>query len=319
MSTDVLETYVEKMKRLKIDRAHGPAPHKPVLLLSVIALIERGKVKENVIRCTPELMESFRNYMSGLTNRHPNIALPFYHLKSDKFWHHHPNPGREEALRAARKVRTLSRLHELISHVSLDEELFVLLSDTVGREKIRQTLIRTYFPDLANEIEMLITEEEETGDYTQQLLKETEVPFGGEKPPAQTNHREIRIRNAGFRRAIMRLYDYTCAVCKLRIVTAEGNSATEAAHIISYHVSPNDDVRNGISLCPLHHWALDQGLISFSEAYRVTVSRALSKRRETEWLLTDLRRKKIQLPDRIQYYPAQEAMAWHRENKLRKN
>ena len=41
MSTDVLETYVEKMKRLKIDRAHGPAPHKPVLLLSVIALIER--------------------------------------------------------------------------------------------------------------------------------------------------------------------------------------------------------------------------------------------------------------------------------------
>ena len=319
MAGDVLETYVEKMKRLKIDRAHGAAPHKPALLLSVIALIEDGQIHENVIACSEELKDTFFRYMSRLSDRRANIALPFFHLKSDKFWHHHPNPGREEELRAARKVRTLSRLHELISHVSLDDELFVLLSDSVSREKIRQALIRTYFPDSAGEIETLISEEKETGDYTQQLLKETEVPFGGEKPPAKTNHREIRIRNAGFRRAIMRLYDYTCAVCKLRIVTTEGNSATEAAHIISYHVSPNDDVRNGISLCPLHHWALDHGLISLSEVYRVIVSGTLSKQRKTEWLLTDLRRKKIRLPDRTQHRPAQEAIAWHRENKFREN
>ena len=319
MAGNVLETYVEKMKRLKIDRAHGSAPHKPVLLLSVIALIEDGQIHENVIACSEELKDTFFRYMSRLSDRRANIALPFFHLKSDKFWHHHPNPGREEELRAARKVRTLSRLHELISHVSLDDELFVLLSDSVSREKIRQALIRTYFPDSAGEIETLISEEKGTGDYRQQLLKETEVPFGEEKPPAETNLREIRIRNAGFRRVIMRLYDYTCAVCKLRIVTAEGNSATEAAHIIPHNVSNNDDVRNGVSLCALHHWALDQGLISLSEAYRVIVSGTLSMQRKTEWLLTDLRRKKIRLPDRTQHRPAQEAMAWHRENKLRKN
>ena len=166
---------------------------------------------------------------------------------------------------------------------------------------------------------MHISEEKETGDYAQQLLQEAELPFGEEKPPAQTTLRKFRIRNSGFRRIIMRLYDYTCAVCKLRIVTAEGNSATEAAHIIPHNVSNTDDARNGISLCPFHHWAFDQGLISLSGAYRVIVSSSLSEQRETEWLLTDLRRKKILLPDCTQYRPAQEAVAWHRENQFRKN
>ena len=319
MPADLLETYVEMMKRLNIDRAHGPAPHKPVLLLSVIALIESGQICENRITVTPELAETFAKYWLRVTKRPPNIAMPFFHLRSDGFWHHHPMPECCEELKRVRKMRTLSQIYDLISHVRLDENLFVLLSDSVSREKIRQALIRTYFPDSAGEIETLISEEKETGDYRQQLLKETEVPFGEEKPPAETNLREIRIRNAGFRRVIMRLYDYTCAVCKLRIVTAEGNSATEAAHIIPHNVSNNDDVRNGVSLCALHHWAFDQGLISLSEAYRVIVSGTLSMQRKTEWLLTDLRRKKIRLPDRTQHRPAQEAMAWHRENKFRKN
>ena len=47
MAVDILQKYIHKIRRLNIDRAHGPAPHKPVLLLSVIELIEGGQVIEN--------------------------------------------------------------------------------------------------------------------------------------------------------------------------------------------------------------------------------------------------------------------------------
>ena len=98
MSTDILRKYVQKMKRLRIDMAHGPAPHKPVLLLSIIELIESGQVVENKILVSPELAEIFLKYWRRVTNRKPDLAMPFFHLKSDKFWHLHPNAGYENGV-----------------------------------------------------------------------------------------------------------------------------------------------------------------------------------------------------------------------------
>ena len=98
----------------------------------------------------------------------------------------------------------------------------------------------------------------------------------------------------------------------------DGESATDAAHIIPFRISKNDDVRNGISLCKLHHWSFDKGLISLSETYQVLVSPLMSDQRPTEWMLTELQDKSILLPEREQLYPAQDALAWHREKVLRR-
>ena len=78
MSTDTLQKYVQKMKRLKIDMAHGPAPHKPALLLSVIELIESGQAIENKIPISPELAEIFLKYWPHVTDRKPDLAMPFF-------------------------------------------------------------------------------------------------------------------------------------------------------------------------------------------------------------------------------------------------
>ncbi len=115
----------------------------------------------------------------------------------------------------------------------------------------------------------------------------------------------------------MGLYNYTCAVCQLRIVTMDGESATDAAHIIPFRISKNDDVRNGISLCKLHHWSFDKGLISLSRNYRVVVSRLIVEQGPMEWKLTTLRGKSILLPEHDQLHPAQDALDWHREKVLR--
>lgn len=316
MSSHNLQKYVHKMEHLRIDKSHGNAPHKPIFLLAVIELIEQGLIRENKIYFSPDLAETAKQYWVMVPERRFNIAMPFFHLKSDGFWHLRANAGHESKLSSARKLRAVSHILQLISHVTLDDELFVLLADAANREIIRQTLIHTYFPDFQDELGCLITEAQKIWAYTNLLLTGDKLPSVLAEPPPLVP-RMTRIRKAGFRRAIMGLYNYTCAVCKLRIVTVTGESATDAAHIIPYQVWQNDDVRNGVSLCKLHHWAFDQGLISFSNSHRVVVSPELSEKKPTEWLLIELRKRRIQLPNQVQHYPAQDAMAWHRENVFR--
>lgn len=317
MSTDTLQKYVQKMKRLRVDRAHGVAPHKPLLLLAVIELIERGQIQENKISLSPDLAETFIKYWSRVTDRKPNIGLPFFHLKSDGFWHLYPNTGYEKVLEIADRITAISRLREVIAHVSLDDDFFVLLADAGNREIIRQTLIHVYLIKFKKEIEGLIAEGKQITEYEQSLISEVEQPFSPQKPTASIPAESL-IRSAGFRQAIMGLYDYTCAVCRLRIVTMDGESATDAAHIIPFRIAKNDDVRNGISLCKLHHWSFDKGLISLGKTYQVVVSSLMSDRRPTEWMLTELHDKPILLPEPDQLYPAQDALAWHRAKVLRR-
>ena len=317
MPTDTLEKYVQKMKRLRVDRAHGVAPHKPLLLLAVIELIERGQIQKNKISLSPDLAETFIKYWSKVTDRKPNIALPFFHLKSDGFWHLHPNAGYEKVLDVADRITAISRLREVIAYVSLEDDLFILLTDASNREIIRQTLIYVYLIEFKQEIEGLIAEGKQITEYEQALISEVEQPFLSQKSTTPIPE-ETPIRSAGFRQAIMGLYNHTCAVCRLRIVTMDGESATDAAHIIPFRISKNDDVRNGISLCKLHHWVFDKGLISLSTTYQILVSPLMSDRRPTEWMLTELQDKSILLPEHNQLCPAQDALDWHREKVLRR-
>lgn len=144
------------------------------------------------------------------------------------------------------------------------------------------------------------------GYVQQDLALELEKPTESKK----------EIREPGFRRTIMRIYDYTCAVCELQILTLNGESVTEAAHIIPFSKSNNDDVRNGISLCKLHHWAFDRFLFSVDTSYKVVVSELMTEQGPTEWKLSTLQGKAILLPKEKELYPAQEALAWHRAKVL---
>ena len=306
------------MECLRIDRAHGAAPNKPLFLLAIIEMIEQGQITENKILPAPTLVEIFMKYWSKVTDRRPNIALPFFHLsKSEDFWHLHANPGYETALRVVTQIKTFSRLREIVASASLDDDLFVLLTVPDDREVLRQTLIRTYLPDFKQVIEGLLAETEQISAYREELLQRVEHTFSIQKSIESTETEEP-IRTAGFRQAIMGTYNYTCAVCQLYILTLDGESVTEAAHIIPFSESYNDDVRNGISLCQLHHWTFDKGLISLDRNYEVIVSELMLERGPTEWLLTTLRGKSILLPEHNEFYPAQEALAWHREEIFRK-
>ena len=282
----------------------------------IIELIEQGQIQENKIVLSPSLAETFLKYWSRVTDRRPNIALPFFHLKSEGFWYLHANNGYKTALSVASQLKTASRIREVIAYASLDDEFFILLTDPHDREVIRQTLINTFLPNFKQVIESLLAENDQIRAYREQLLQRVEHTFSSQEP-IESVQPEDRIRTVGFRQAIMGMYDYTCAVCELRIVTMEGESATDAAHIIPFSISRNDDVRNGVSLCKLHHWAFDIGLISLNKTYKVIVSELMSEQGPTEWLLSELEGKTIWLPNDKQLRPAQEALKWHRDRLFR--
>ena len=82
----------------------------------------------------------------------------------------------------------------------------------------------------------------------------------------------LRIRDQGFRKAIVMIYDHRRSLFGIRVLTPDGHTVVEAAHIKPWSESHDDRPANGLSLCRLCHWSFDKGLISVGAKYEVLVS-----------------------------------------------
>ncbi len=82
-----LTHYIKAFTKLRVARSGDEkAPHKPVLLLSVMDAVEAGEMSDNKVFITPELIARFKSNWSllVLTNAFvPNFSLPFYYLKNE--------------------------------------------------------------------------------------------------------------------------------------------------------------------------------------------------------------------------------------------
>ncbi len=141
-------SYTRAFQKLHVSRSKGVAPHKPVMLLSVIDSIERGEITENKIFITPDLVSLFKYNWSLLVEAEtfvPNFALPFYHLKTEKFWHLKTVYGREIELTSSNSIKSFSYLKGVIDYAYLDDQLFYDLLDVPLRNYYRQVLLE-WFP-----------------------------------------------------------------------------------------------------------------------------------------------------------------------------
>jgi putative restriction endonuclease len=81
----------------------------------------------------------------------------------------------------------------------------------------------------------------------------------------------VRVHQARFRGRVVPAYSDQCAICRLKELRL-----LDAAHIVSdAEVSGEPTVRNGLSLCAIHHRAFDQNLVGVSPRYTVHVSQRL--------------------------------------------
>ena len=156
---DGLIIYAEYFSSLRTAQKLGmPAPHKAILLLSVMELIESGVIKNNRIELTERLEQTFmrlwKRYVGTSIVFQPKIATPFWHLQNEPFWSLYLNDGKD--LSTVISPYSVKRLREN-THAIMDSELFALMQDEDCRARLRVTLIGQYLPDQQIPIDKSLT------------------------------------------------------------------------------------------------------------------------------------------------------------------
>ena len=279
---------------LKRDRSSGhEKPHKPILLLAVLDLIESGAICDNKIIPSQELREAFTAYFTIVRqgNDQNSPYNPFYYLYSAGFWSLAPKP--------AAAPKSWSSLQQVVSHASIQPDLYALMCTPIQRELLREAIYSRYFAHHREALRRVCAQQTQHDDAWSQAIAEEPLPG----------------RDKAFRKLIIDVYDHRCAACGLRL-SIDNIVLVEAAHLIPWSESHDDNPRNGMALCRNHHYAMDRHLIAPTPDLNWKVSRRLDDRRDGEAELVALNDRSILLPKLEQYIPTPEALIWRTERLL---
>ena len=144
-----LDKYSECFANLRTAKKLGlPAPHKAVLLLSVMELVEAGVITGNRIELSERLEKTFlklwKRYVGTSVVFQAKVATPFWHLQNEPFWNLYLNNGKD--LSTVTSPYSVSRLREN-THAIIDQELFELMRDEDSCARLRVLLISQYLQD----------------------------------------------------------------------------------------------------------------------------------------------------------------------------
>lgn len=106
-------------------------------------------------------------------------------------------------------------------------------------------------------------------DLTEFMIRDVDVAAG--ETPARAYRGALvrtRMHQARFREAVLRAYQRSCAICRLR-----RRELVDAAHIVGDSEGGEPVVPNGLALCKLHHAAFDRHILGVRPDLRVVVRR----------------------------------------------
>jgi putative restriction endonuclease len=318
-----LDQHIKSFSRLRTDKNRKrwsalttyQAPHKPFLLLSIMDLIAQGLIVQNFIEPSFELLDTFNTYWSNimLAGSKTSMAYPFPRLKTDGFWHLVPNPGYQNQINI--NFSSMTKLREVCAGARMDDELFQLMFNPETREQLRVVLIKTYF---APEIQSKLVGQGQVNlaayEYSKELLEVAEKKASFEPDKGESEQKK-KVRDQGFRKAIITLYSHRCALCGIRMLTPEGHTIVDAAHVKPWKDSFDDRPTNGMALCKLCHWSFDKGLMSVGKKFEVLVSKRIMVDQNYPGHILTLTDRPIFTPEKESFWPAQDNLHWHR-NKI---
>lgn len=308
-----IDDYLTKLTGLRIGRVGShERPHKPALLLAIISMVEAGRIRDNHVRYDPDLYSLFSKYFQAVRTADDSVNMrdPFWRLRTDGLLEHCSNEGFEAAVAAQGDAPTVGQMQQMCSHSSLPDELYDLLQESDSRRRLRQAIVERYFADKASDVERVTLEEQGIAAYERFL---EDLPTSSDRPSPDP---ENPIRDQAFRRVVLRAYDYRCAACGLRVILDDIVLA-DAAHLIPFSVSHDDDPRNGMTLCKNHHWAMDRDLITPTTGLTWRVSRRLDDRIEGQQDLIRLDDRRVILPNQARFHPKAESLQWREERLAR--
>jgi putative restriction endonuclease len=293
------ESWLTRIARLHVYRAKGgPAPHKPLLLLLILELAEKGLLTSELLRLTPEITFQFATYWRLVAHRRtqrPDVRFPFHHLQTDGFWSALGEDG------------NISPDDRLTRYAKLDSSFWALTSDASFREQARRALIFGYFqPKERLAFYDLFGMPVPTHDQLERELDNATSEAAREKG-----------RDARFRLKVVAAYNYTCALTGYQLMTLSSGTIVDAAHIHQFARSRNNEPQNGLALCKNAHWLFDHGLWTITDDHVIVVAlEEFSEDNPDQKGLREYHGSKIRLPDDPELWPSAIHLAWHRRHKF---
>ncbi len=325
MENKQLAQYLNDFTSLRRDAKNGGAPHKPILLLSLIQAFENGFITDKRIYILPELIGFFKSNWQFFvqTDHDARFALPFYHMTTEPFWRLIPKEGCEIWVQSKGAMRSLSNLQTAVKYAEIDDSLTNFLKDATSRDVLRMAILEKYFPNIppqySSDLGLGFV-----NDIRNQILEESPTEYVTEIRKLKTRlskeafEEEVVMRGGIFKREVPRNYGYTCCISGLRIdATFNSSTLIEACHIKPFSVSFDDTLSNGITLTPTLHTAFDNGFFTLSEKFEVIISKNLTETSSPQGIM-QYHGRKILLPNSINCYPNLESIRWHQENKFEK-
>jgi putative restriction endonuclease len=278
------------------NKATDPAPHKPLLLLALMDLIESGVITSNPIPRSAELTYQFMTYSRIVAHRRNalDIRLPFHHLSGDGVWvpldaNLQPSPDKKLTLFAR-----------------CSDGVFTAFQDQSFRDQARRVLIARWFTpneQLALAAILGIPETELGADATTVTLADHDK--------AVKEGRDVK-----FRLVVVAGYSFTCCLTRHRLTTISRGSLVDAAHIHQFADSRNNDPRNGLALSKNAHWMFDQGLWTIRDDLTVMVAHShFSEENLHGRGLAMYEGHSLLLPSDLAVRPDPVYLSWHRRKK----
>jgi putative restriction endonuclease len=295
-------------------RKKGNAHYKPILLLSVIDLIAQGIVTENQILVSDELIDTFNKYWNTLASESSykgGLHYPFFHLQSEGFWHLTFKPDFNGL-----QPKTVNKLKQAVEYASLDSELFDLLQDPTSCQELIDTIVAVWFSANQKELNDLLPINQSFQESTQEEIQEDGDLSQTNKAPKFVLRKSV-VRNAFFRKSIVHVYDYRCAICRLKVMRSLTQTIVDGAHIKPFAQFYDNQIGNGLSLCKNHHWGFDKGWFGIDQNYKIIVAEDLEEDSPHAKPLKDFHSESILLPEIERYFPSLESLAWHRTHILK--
>jgi putative restriction endonuclease len=274
------------------DGSRHERPHKPLLLLAALDLLDEGLATPDRIPWSQELRDKFtKRFEVVRKNNDSNTPEnPFHYLQGDGIWSAwKEEPTGRHPLSSPPLVRDVG-----LVFARFTGDFGVVISLPENRMLIREALVARYFPGLA---EALLGPIPKDGEEEAKVAEDS-IEYG---------------RDPAFRRKIIEVYDHQCAACGLRIrlPQAEDVSFIDAAHLVPFSVGHNDHPTNGLALCKNHHWAMDRHLIAPGPDMVWHVSPILQAHRSSgEKELLALAKRAVLPPREAAFRPDERGLEW---------
>lgn len=134
--------YCEQFKQLHTAVISGrKAPHKAVLLLSIIELIEEKTISSPCITLSDDLISRFNNNWKLYVHSDKfssTITTPYWHLQNESFWRLNTYDGS-----APKKTYSEKYLKEYTFAI-IDSDFFYLTQESTSAQLLKEILINTY-------------------------------------------------------------------------------------------------------------------------------------------------------------------------------